>query len=137
MLGRTEERRDQLHKERSGDLWEKTLYLNLLPSFKTAYSSFQLIEDNQKTAVVEYKETKNDLDQIRDLEQDFFRTYDFSNLVKVKAIMKNLSRHTVTIRDQDLVNCEQILDGMVYVVSVGNYDETFGLNFDSPGLPTY
>lgn len=137
LLGRNEEIRDQFYKERSGDLWEKTLYLNLLPSFKTAYNSFQLIEDNQKTAVVEYKETKNDLNQIRDLEQDFFRTYDFSNLVKVKAIMKNLSRHTVTIRDQDLVNCEQILDGMVYVVSVGNYDETFGLNFDSPGLPTY
>lgn len=110
---------------------ESPLGLNLFQSFKEAYDGFQLIDNSQKTAAVMYKETEDSINRIRCLEDDFKETYNMNILKEIKKLIKFLSRHTVVINEKDLTYCENILDGMIYVVPEIYYSKKFGLDFEN------
>ncbi|MDU5378243.1 MAG: CRISPR-associated helicase/endonuclease Cas3, partial [Peptoniphilus lacydonensis] len=107
--------------------------LNLFQSFKKAYNKFQLIEENQKTAIVNYDETREEIKKIWDLEEKFLESYDVNILKELKVILKKLNRHTVAIREKDVSSCDKILDGEVYILPEIYYDKKFGLDFKSLG----
>lgn len=106
--------------------------IDLVQSFKEAYKNFELIEENQKTAVVNYAESKEDIERIWKLEQEFLTNYNPKYLREIKNILKKLNRHTVSVREKDLVYCDKILDGKTYILPQEYYDEKFGVNFENP-----
>ncbi|WP_273497338.1 CRISPR-associated helicase Cas3' [Peptoniphilus rhinitidis] len=112
---------------------EEKMILNLFQSFKKAYNKFQLIEENQKTAIVNYDETREEIKKIWDLEEKFLESYDVNILKELKVILKKLNRHTVAIREKDVSSCDKILDGEVYILPEIYYDKKFGLDFKSLG----
>ena len=107
--------------------------IDLFQSFKEAYKDFELIEENQKAAVVNYAETKELIERIWQLEQEFLKNYNPKDLREIKIILKKLNRHTVSVREKDLGFCDKILDGKVYILPQEYYDEKFGVNFENPG----
>ena len=113
------------------------LYLNLFQSFKESCDKFELIEQKQKTAIVDYDETREVLNEIRDLEQEFLKTYEVGIVLKMKKLIRKLSRHTVPINDKDINSCENILDGEIYILPKQNYNDKFGIIFDEPSLYKY
>lgn len=127
-----------------GDMFKKPqnrskegLYLNLFQSFKESCDKFELIEQKQKTAIVDYDETREVLNEIRDLEQEFLKTYEVGIVLKMKKLIRKLSRHTVPINDKDINSCENILDGEIYILPKQNYNDKFGIIFDEPSLYKY
>ena len=111
---------------------ELEMPINLLQSFKEAYKNFELIEENQKTAVVNYAESKEEIERIWQLEQEFLKNHKPKDLREIKNILKKLNRHTVSVREKDLVYCDKILDGKTYILPQEYYDEKFGVNFENP-----
>ena len=76
--------------------FEKNSVLNIFQSFKTAYNEFDFIKNNQNTAVIEYEASKEIINEIRDLEIEFKRSYDLKLLMKIKSLCKRLSIHSVS-----------------------------------------
>lgn len=135
LLGRNTSKKDAFLKTEN-DVQERIL-LNLFQSFKEAYTNFEFIDNRQKTAIVDYEETKRDLEEIRDMEKEYIKFYDFKVLRKIKDKIRKLSRHTVTVSDKDINDCENILDGTLYIVTEKNYDEKLGLTFEESSLFNY
>lgn len=111
---------------------DRKIFLDLFPSFKKAYNDFQLIEDNQNTAIVFYDKTANDLNRLEDLSLELYGEDYLKNLKEMKKIVKRLSRHTVSINKNELKFCDNILDGSIYILPNNFYDEKFGVNFENP-----
>ena len=106
---------------------ERQIYFDLFQSFKKAYREFELIENNQNTAIVNYEETAEDLNRLRDLSLKLYGEDYIKNLRELKSIIKRLSRHTVSVSKKDLSFCESILDGNIYILTEEFYDDKFGL----------
>ena len=106
---------------------ERQIYFDLFQSFKEAYKEFELIENNQNTAIVNYEETAEDLNRLRDLSLELHGEDYIKNLRELKSIIKKLSRHTVSVSKKDLSSCESILDGNIYILPEEFYDDKFGL----------
>ncbi len=106
---------------------ERKIYFDLFQSFKKAYGEFELIENNQNTAIVNYEETAEDLNRLRDLSLKLYGEDYIKNLRELKSIIKKLSRHTVSVSKKDLSFCESILDGNIYILTEEFYDDKFGL----------
>ena len=123
-------------KEVAGYLFdeEKQIYFDLFQSFKEAYKEFELIEDNNRSAIVDYEDTAEDLNKVRDLSLKLYGEDYLNNLRELKRIVKKLSRHTVSINKKDLDSCENILDGYIYILPNSYYSEKFGADFDEFGL---
>lgn len=111
---------------------DREIFLDLFPSFKKAYNDFQLIEDNQNTAIVFYDKTANDLNRLEDLSLELYGEDYLKNLKEMKRIVKRLSRHTVSLNKNELKFCDNILDGSIYILPNNFYDEKFGVNFENP-----
>lgn len=111
---------------------DRKIFLDLFPSFKKAYNDFQLIEDNQNTAIVFYDKTANDLNRLEDLSLELYGEDYLKNLKEMKKIVKRLSRHTVSLNKVELKFCDNILDGSIYILSNNFYHEKFGVNFENP-----
>lgn len=111
---------------------DRKIFLDLFPSFKKAYNDFQLIEDNQNTAIVFYDKTANDLNRLEDLSLELYGEDYLKNLKEMKKIVKRLSRHTVSINKNELKFCDNILDGSLYILPNNFYHEKFGVNFENP-----
>lgn len=111
---------------------DRKIFLDLFPSFKKAYNDFQLIEDNQNTAIVFYDKTANDLNRLEDLSLELYGEDYLKNLKEMKKIVKRLSRHTVSLNKNELKFCDNILDGSLYILPNNFYDEKFGVNFENP-----
>lgn len=121
-------------KEVAGYLYDekRKIYFDLFQSFKEAYKEFELIEDNKGTAIVDYEETKEDLNKVRDLSLKLYGPDYLNNLRELKKIVKKLSRHTVAISKKDLSSCDNVLDGKIYILPNSYYNEKFGVNFEEP-----
>lgn len=121
-------------KEVAGYLYDekRKIYFDLFQSFKEAYKEFELIEDNKGTAIVDYEETKEDLNKVRDLSSKLYGPDYLNNLRELKKIVKKLSRHTVAISKKDLSSCDSVLDGKIYILPNSYYNEKFGVNFEEP-----
>lgn len=121
-------------KEVAGYLYDekRQIYFDLFQSFKEAYKEFELIEDNKGTAIVDYEETKEDLNKVRDLSLKLYGPDYLNNLRELKKIVKKLSRHTVAISKKDLSSCDNVLDGKIYILPNSYYNEKFGVNFEEP-----
>ena len=113
---------------------EKNSILNMFQSFKKAQSEFTFIEENQNTAIIEYEESKEIINMIRDLEIEFTTNYDLKLLKEIKKLCKKLSIHSVNINKKDLDKATSILDGMLYIVDSIYYDPKFGLDFEGENL---
>lgn len=111
---------------------DRKIFLDLFPSFKKAYNDFQLIEDNQNTAIVFYDKTANDLNRLEDLSLELYGEDYLKNLKEMKKIVKRLSRHTVSLNKVELKFCDNILDGSLYILPNNFYHEKFGVNFENP-----
>lgn len=111
---------------------DRKIFLDLFPSFKKAYNDFQLIEDNQNTAIVFYDKTANDLNRLEDLSLELYGEDYLKNLKEMKRIVKRLSRHTVSLNKNELKFCDNILDGSIYILPNNFYHEKFGVNFENP-----
>lgn len=111
---------------------DRKIFLDLFPSFKKAYNDFQLIEDNQNTAIVFYDKTANDLNRLEDLSLELYGEDCLKNLKEMKRIVKRLSRHTVSLNKNELKFCDNILDGSIYILPNNFYHEKFGVNFENP-----
>lgn len=111
---------------------DRKIFLDLFPSFKKAYNDFQLIEDNQNTAIVFYDKTANDLNRLEDLSLELYGEDYLKNLKEMKKIVKRLSRHTVSLNKNELKFCDNILDGSLYILPNNFYHEKFGVNFENP-----
>lgn len=109
---------------------ERQIYFDLFQSFKKAYREFELIENSQNTAIVNYKESEEDLKRLRDLSLELYGEDYIKNLKELKSIVKRLSRHTVSVAKKDLTSCENILDGNIYILPKEFYHDKFGLNFE-------
>ncbi|NVF12424.1 CRISPR-associated helicase Cas3' [Anaerococcus sp. AGMB00486] len=103
-------------------------------SFKSAYNNFNLIENKMDTAIVECEDTKDYINDIRDLEISFRESYDFSLLKKMKNIVRKLNPYSVSIGKNNLESCEEILDGKIYILNNEFYDDKIGVNFESNDL---
>ncbi len=113
---------------------EKQIYFDLFQSFKEAYKEFELIEDNNRSAIVDYEDTRKDLNKVRDLSSKLYGDDYLNNLRELKKIVKKLSRHTVALNKKDLDSCENILDGKIYILPNFYYSEKFGVSFNEFGL---
>ncbi|MFP5527879.1 CRISPR-associated helicase Cas3' [Peptococcus simiae] len=114
--------------------YREGLILQLFQAFKRGYDNFQLIPDQQKTAIVASEDTEGYLDELRDLERTYKYGYGFKELKKVKAIIRKLSNDTVPVYDRDLENCESLFEGLVYILPEEFYSEDFGVQFDQGGF---
>ena len=123
-------------EDKSGYLFdsERGIFFDLFQSFKEAYKDFELIEDNNRSAIVDYGDTAEDLNKIRDLSSELYGPDYLKNLKELKKIVKKLSRHTVSINKKDLDSCENILDGYIYILPNSYYNEKFGVSFNEFGL---
>lgn len=123
-------------EEVAGYLYDekRQIYFDLFQSFKEAYKEFELIEDNNRSAIVDYEETREDLNKVRDLSSKLYGDDYLNNLRELKKIVKKLSRHTVALNKKDLDSCENILDGKIYILPNFYYSEKFGVSFDGFGL---
>lgn len=126
-------------KEVAGYLYDekRKIYFDLFQSFKEAYKEFELIEDNKGTAIVDYEETKEDLNKVRDLSLKLYGPDYLNNLRELKKIVKKLSKHTVAISKKDLSSCDNVLDGKIYILPNSYYNEKFGVSFDEFGLMSH
>lgn len=113
---------------------EKQIYFDLFQSFKEAYKEFELIEDSNRSAIVDYEDTRKDLNKVRDLSSKLYGDDYLNNLRELKKIVKKLSRHTVALNKKDLDSCENILDGKIYILPNFYYSEKFGVSFNEFGL---
>lgn len=116
----------------SGIILEGPKILHFFQSFKTAYDSFQLIDDSQEVAIVDYEETHEDLERLRDLDEDVKVSFDGQKLKEMRAIIRGLTRHTVPVHKEVWDQCEKILDGTVSILPNNFYDERFGVKVDDP-----
>ncbi|MDO5048163.1 MAG: hypothetical protein Q4D88_06455 [Anaerococcus sp.] len=107
--------------------------LGLFPSFKTAYRNFKLIDEKAKTVIVDDEDIREDLDRLRDLEEDFKRTYDTNILKEMSRIIRKLNRYSVPIKEDKLSYCENIMDGSIYILPSIYYDEELGIMDDFDG----
>ena len=107
--------------------------LHFFQSFKTAYDSFELIDDSQEVAVVDYDETHKDLERLRNLDEEVKEKFDGQKLKQMRAIIRSLSRHTVPICREIENQCDKILDGSVNILLSDYYDENFGVKDEGPG----
>lgn len=114
--------------------YKNLLILNLFQSFKSAYDTFALIRDEQNTVIVASDEIETLLNDSRDLEQEVLQKHDFSALVAIKKIIRQLARYTVSVQRDELENCECILDGLVYILPAEFYNDTFGVQFETSDL---
>ena len=123
-------------KEVAGYLYDekRQIYFDLFQSFKEAYKEFELIEDNNGSAIVNYKDTEKDLNRLMDLANNLKGPNYIKNLREIKKIVKKLSRHTVALNKKDLELCDSILDGRIYILPNTYYNEKFGVSFDEFGL---
>lgn len=123
-------------KEVAGYLYDekRQIYFDLFQSFKEAYKEFELIEDNNRSAIVDYEDTAEDLNKLRDLSLKLYGDDYLKNLKELKKIVKKLSRHTVALNKKDLELCDSILDGKIYILPNTYYNEKFGVSFDGFGL---
>lgn len=121
-------------KEVAGYLYDekRQIYFDLFQSFKEAYKDFELIEDNNRSAIVNYKDTEKDLNRLMDLANNLKGPDYLKNLKELKKIVKTLSRHTVALNKKDLELCDSILDGKIYILPNSYYNEKFGVNFEEP-----
>lgn len=101
--------------------------LHFFQSFKSAYDSFQLIDDSQEVAIVDYEETHEDLERLRDLDEDVKVSFDGQKLREMRTIIRGLTRHTVPIRKEMRNQCEKLLDGKVSILSDKFYNDQFGV----------
>ncbi|MDD7363376.1 MAG: CRISPR-associated helicase Cas3' [Firmicutes bacterium] len=135
LLSKNEKKRDIFEKLASGveDVggWlvaeEEELILNFFQSFREAYDNFNLIDNVQHSVIVDYGPTKDGVNEIRNLEQKYRETFDPSVLKEIKLQIRNLSRYTVPMSDRRLGDCENILDGTVYILGSEYYDSRFGV----------
>lgn len=116
----------------SGIILEGTKVLHFFQSFKSAYDSFQLIDDSQEVAIVDYEETHKNLETLRDLDEDVKVSFDGQKLKEMHSIIRSLTRHTVPVRKEVWDQCEKILDGTVSILPNNFYDERFGVKVDDP-----
>ena len=123
-------------EDESGFLFdsERGIFFDLFQSFKEAYKEFELIEDNNRSAIVGYEDTAEDLNKVRELSLELYGPDYLKNLKELKKIVKKLSRHTVALNKKDLGLCEDILDGKIYILPNTYYNEKFGASFDEFGL---
>lgn len=123
-------------KEVAGYLYDekRQIYFDLFQSFKEAYKEFELIEDNNRSAIVDYGDTAEDLNKVRELSSELYGDDYLKNLKELKKIVKKLSRHTVALNKKDLGLCEDILEGKIYILPNTYYNEKFGVSFDEFGL---
>ena len=123
-------------KEVAGYLYDekRQIYFDLFQSFKEAYKGFELIEDNNRSAIVDYEDTAEDLNKLRDLSLKLYGDDYLKNLKELKKIVKKLSRHTVALNKKDLDSCDNVLDGKIYILPNTYYNEKFGVSFDEFGL---
>lgn len=123
-------------KEVAGYLYDekRQIYFDLFQSFREAYKEFELIEDNNRSAIVDYGDTAEDLNKVRELSSELYGPDYLKNLKELKKIVKKLSRHTVAISKKDLGLCEDILDGKIYILPNTYYNNNFGVSFDEFGL---
>lgn len=123
-------------KEVAGYLYDekRQIYFDLFQSFKEAYKDFELIEDNNRSAIVDYEDTAEDLNKLRDLSLKLYGDDYLKNLKELKKIVKKLSRHTVALNKKDFGLCEDILDGKIYILPNTYYNNNFGVSFDEFGL---
>ena len=126
-------------EEVAGYLYDekRQIYFDLFQSFKEAYKEFELIENNNRSAIVDYEDTAEDLNKVRDLSLKLYGEDYLNNLRELKKIVKKLSRHTVSINKKDLDFCDKILDGKIYILPNSYYSEKFGVSFDEFGLTIY
>ena len=115
-----------------GILLEDGRVVNFFQSFKEAYEAFELIDDAQDVAVVLCKETEGTINRLRDMELGTAR-FDPQALKEARQMIRGLSRYTVPLPKKATKVCDPILDGMVYVLLDGYYDECFGLNLNYEG----
>ena len=123
-------------KEVAGYLYDekRQIYFDLFQSFKEAYKDFELIEDNNRSAIVDYEDTAEDLNKVRELSSELNGPDYLNNLRELKKIVKKLSRHTVALNKKDFGLCEDILDGKIYILPNTYYNNNFGVSFDEFGL---
>lgn len=123
-------------EEVAGYLYDekRQIYFDLFQSFKEAYKEFELIEDNNGSAIVDYEDTAKDLNKLRDLSLKLYGDDYLKNLREIKKIVKKLSRHTVALNKKDLDSCDNILDGKIYILPNTYYNDNFGVSFDEFGL---
>ena len=106
--------------------------LHFFQSFKSAYDSFQLIDDSQEVAIVDYKETHENLERLRNLDEEVKASFDGQKLKEMRGIIRSLTRHTVPVRKEVRVLCEKVLDGKVSILSDKFYNDQFGVEVDEP-----
>lgn len=107
------------------------ILLTLFQSFKKAYESFDLIDNKFKTGVVSYRKSEKSLNKIRDLHEEFKKTYDFDMVRKIREEVRKLSRHTVPISKKYEDKCEKYLDEEILIVPSIYYSKKFGLDFEN------
>ena len=101
--------------------------LHFFQSFKTAYDSFQIIDDSQEVAIVDYEETHENLERLRNLDEEVRAGFDGEKLKEMRAIIRSLARHTVPVCKDVRDQCKKVLDGTVNILSNEFYDERFGV----------
>lgn len=108
--------------------------VDMFQSFKEAYDNFNLINENQNTAIVECEDTKYFINKLRNLEKEFYQSYDINILKNMKIIMRKLNPYSVNINNSNLNLCEKIMDGKVYILEEEFYNKKTGVEFENSDL---
>ncbi|MBS4889308.1 MAG: CRISPR-associated helicase Cas3' [Anaerococcus vaginalis] len=108
--------------------------VDMFQSFKEVYDNFNLINENQNTAIVECEDTKYFINKLRNLEKEFYQSYDINILKNMKIIMRKLNPYSVNISNSNLNLCEKIMDGKVYILEEEFYNKKTGVEFENSDL---
>lgn len=108
--------------------------IDMFQSFKEAYDNFNLINEKQNTAIVECEDTKYFINKLRNLEKEFYQSYDINILKNMKIIMRKLNPYSVNINNSNLNLCEKIMDGKVYILEEEFYNKKTGVEFENSDL---
>lgn len=108
--------------------------VDMYQSFKEVYDNFNLINENQNIAIVECKDTKEYISKLRNLESEFYQSYNINILKDIKIIIRKLNPYSVNINNSNLNLCEKIMGGRVYILEEEFYNKKTGVEFENSDL---
>ena len=108
--------------------------IDMYQSFKEVYDNFNLIDENQNIAIVECEDTKEYISKLRNLESEFYQSYNINILKDIKIIIRKLNPYSVNINNSNLKSCEKIMDGRVYILEEEFYNKKTGVEFENSDI---
>lgn len=121
LLGYNKEKRESCDEIKNSNL--------LAQSFSKASTHFDLIDEKHTTVIVPFKDSLEDINEIKEKIYESLENYNFSN---VRELTKLLQPYTIQVYDKsNIINyVEGVMEDKIYFLLPEYYDDEIGLNVD-------